>query len=90
MVAVEAGKSAPDGGFWNEFPDRISDTLIFAGIGYGIGWPALGWTAVAMALLTAYVRELGQKWSQALAEAHRAMPRPPWMEAPAPAMKVVR
>lgn len=37
-----------------------------------------------------YFRELGQKWSQALAEAHRAMPRPPWMEAAAPAMKVVR
>jgi phosphatidylglycerophosphate synthase len=60
MVAVEAGKSAPDGGFWNEFPDRVSDTLIFAGIGYGIGWPALGWAAVAMAILTAYVRELGR------------------------------
>jgi phosphatidylglycerophosphate synthase len=60
MVAVEEGKSAPDGGFWNEFPDRISDTLIFAGIGYGIGWPALGWAAVAMAILTAYVRELGR------------------------------
>ena len=60
MVAVEAGKSAADGGFWNEFPDRVSDTLIFAGIGYGIGWPALGWAAVAMAILTAYVRELGR------------------------------
>ena len=60
MVAIEAGKSAPDGGFWNEFPDRVSDTLIFAGIGYGIGWPALGWAAVAMAILTAYVRELGR------------------------------
>jgi phosphatidylglycerophosphate synthase len=60
MVAVEAGKSAADGGFWNEFPDRASDTLIFAGIGYGIGWPALGWAAVAMAILTAYVRELGR------------------------------
>jgi len=27
-----------------------------------------------------YFRELGQKWAQALAEAHRAMPGPPWME----------
>jgi phosphatidylglycerophosphate synthase len=60
MVAIEAGKSAPDGGFWNEFPDRVSDLLIFAGIGYGIGHPALGWAAVAMAILTAYVRELGR------------------------------
>ena len=60
MVAIEAGKSAPDGGFWNEFPDRISDLFIFAGMGYGIGQPALGWAAVAMAILTAYVRELGR------------------------------
>ncbi len=60
MVAIEAGKSAADGGFWNEFPDRVSDLLIFAGIGYGIGQPALGWAAVAMAILTAYVRELGR------------------------------
>ena len=60
MVAIEAGKSAADGGFWNEFPDRVSDLLIFAGMGYGIGQPALGWAAVAMAILTAYVRELGR------------------------------
>ncbi|MBX3582353.1 MAG: CDP-alcohol phosphatidyltransferase family protein [Rhizobiaceae bacterium] len=60
MVAVEAGKSAPDGGFWNEFPDRVSDLFILAGIGYGIGSPALGWAAVALAILTAYVRELGR------------------------------
>ncbi len=40
-----------------------------------------------------YFKELGQRWSQALADAHRAMPTPPWMEtltAPArPAMSVV-
>lgn len=60
MVAIEAGKSAPDGAFWNELPDRVSDLLIFAGIGYGVGYPALGWAAVATAILTAYVRELGR------------------------------
>ena len=60
MVAIEAGKAAPDGAFWNEFPDRVSDMLILAGIGYGIGWPALGWAAVALAILTAYVREVGR------------------------------
>ncbi len=60
MVAIEAGKSAADGGFWNEFPDRVSDLLIFAGIGYGVGEPALGWAAVSLAVLTAYVRELGR------------------------------
>jgi phosphatidylglycerophosphate synthase len=60
MVAIEAGKSAPDGAFWNELPDRVSDLLVLAGIGYGVGQPALGWAAVAMAILTAYVRELGR------------------------------
>lgn len=60
MVAIEAGKGSPDGPFWNEFPDRVSDMLILAGIGYGIGHPALGWAAVALAILTAYVRELGR------------------------------
>lgn len=59
MVAVEGGKSAPDGPFWNEFPDRVSDALILAGLGYGLGLPALGWIAAALAILTAYVRELG-------------------------------
>lgn len=59
MVAVEGGKSTSDGPFWNEFPDRISDILIFVGLGYGIGLPTLGWVAAALAVLTAYVRELG-------------------------------
>ena len=59
MIAVEGGKSTADGPFWNEFPDRISDTLILAGAGYGAGIPELGWAAAAIAILTAYVRELG-------------------------------
>ena len=60
MVAVEAGKGAADGAFWNEFPDRVADILILAGAGLGAGDPALGWAAAAFALLTAYVRELGR------------------------------
>lgn len=60
MVAVEGGKGEPDGPFWNEFPDRVADILIFAGAGYGIGMPGLGWSAAAFAVLTAYVRELGR------------------------------
>lgn len=60
MVAVEAGKGSPDGAFWNEFPDRVSDLLIFVGLGYGVDAPALGWAAAALAILTAYVRELGR------------------------------
>src|SRR5262245_6687823 len=52
MVAIEAGKHAPDGGFWNEFPDRIADMLIFVGAGLGVGEPALGWAAAGFAVLT--------------------------------------
>ncbi len=64
MVAVEGGKGAPDGPFWNEFPDRVADLLIFTGVGYGIGMPGLGWAAGAFAVLTAYVRELGRATGQ--------------------------
>ncbi len=77
MVAIEAGKSAPDGNFWNEMPDRVSDLLILAGVGYGIGHPALGWAAVALAIFTAYVRELGRNcglpadFSGPMAKPHR-------------------
>lgn len=60
LVAVEGGKGTADGAFWNEFPDRVSDTLILIGVGYGFGLPALGWAAAAFAVLTAYVRELGR------------------------------
>ncbi len=60
MVAVEGGKGAADGPFWNEFPDRVADLLIFAGVGAGIEMPELGWAAAALAILTAYVRELGR------------------------------
>ncbi|MDQ0562701.1 phosphatidylglycerophosphate synthase [Rhizobium mesoamericanum] len=60
MVAVEGGKGTADGPFWNEFPDRIADILILAGVGYGIGSPGLGWAAASFAVLTGYVRELGR------------------------------
>ena len=60
MVAIEGGKQEPDGPFWNEFPDRVADILIFVGAGYGAGVPALGWAAAGLAVLTAYTRELGR------------------------------
>ena len=59
MVAIEAGRGTPDGPFWNEMPDRVSDILILVGIGFGLALPALGWAAAVFAVLTAYVRELG-------------------------------
>ncbi|MFT4151768.1 MAG: CDP-alcohol phosphatidyltransferase family protein [Paracoccaceae bacterium] len=60
LVAVEGGKGAPDGPFWNEFPDRVADLLILAGFGVAAGCPALGWAAGGLAVFTAYVRELGR------------------------------
>ncbi len=60
MVAVEGGKSEPDGPFWNEAPDRAADLLILTGAGLATGNPALGLAASALAIATAYVRELGR------------------------------
>lgn len=77
MVAIEGGKQAPDGPFWNEFPDRVADILILVGVGYGVGQPALGWAAAAFAVLTAYTRELGRNcglpadFSGPMAKQHR-------------------
>lgn len=77
MVAIEGGKQAPDGPFWNEFPDRVADILILVGAGYGTGMPTLGWAAAAFAVLTAYTRELGRNcglpadFSGPMAKQHR-------------------
>lgn len=60
MVAIEGGKGAKDGPFWNEAPDRVSDLLFFAGAGLAAGNPALGLLAAALAIATAYIRELGR------------------------------
>ncbi len=60
MVAIEGGKGARDGPFWNEAPDRVSDLLFFAGAGLAAGQADLGLLAAALAIGTAYVRELGR------------------------------
>lgn len=60
MVAVEGGKKASDGPFWNEAPDRAADILIFWGAGAAVNHPALGLMAAALAVTTAYLRELGR------------------------------
>jgi phosphatidylglycerophosphate synthase len=60
IVAVEGGKSAPDGPFWNEAPDRAADLFILTGLGLSCGAPGLGLLASALAITTAYIRELGR------------------------------
>jgi phosphatidylglycerophosphate synthase len=60
MVAVEGGQGTKDGPFWNEAPDRLSDLLILVGAGLAAGNAGLGTLAAALAIATAYMRELGR------------------------------
>ncbi|EMH4164340.1 CDP-alcohol phosphatidyltransferase family protein [Pluralibacter gergoviae] len=81
MVAVEGGLRSPAGAVYNELPDRVSDTLLLLGAGYGITlYPAaapLGWACALLAIATAYVRLLGgtcglaQRFSGPMAKQHR-------------------
>ncbi len=59
MVAMEGGKQSPLGKIYNEFPDRIADSLLIVALGYACGQPWLGWLGALLAALTAYVRVFG-------------------------------
>lgn len=59
LVAVEGGRKSSSGVLFNEFPDRIEDSLLLIAAGYAAGWPTLGWAAALLAVGTAYVRALG-------------------------------
>jgi CDP-diacylglycerol--glycerol-3-phosphate 3-phosphatidyltransferase len=59
MVAVEGGKQSTLGALYNEFPDRIADSLLLVAAGYACGMPGWGWSAALFAALTAYVRTFG-------------------------------
>lgn len=77
LVAVEGGKKSALGALYNEFPDRIADTLLLVAAGYGAGWPIVGWCAALLAALTAYVRVFGgslgleQQFIGPMAKQHR-------------------
>lgn len=61
MVAIAANKTSKQGEMVNEFPDRISDVLIFAGIAHShSSCLVVGYWAAIGALLTAYVGVLSQ------------------------------
>jgi phosphatidylglycerophosphate synthase len=66
MVAVEHRRGGTAGPIWNELPDRFSDVVLLAGAGYGAARAGIplgaeaGWICAALALITAYVRELGR------------------------------
>lgn len=59
MVAIEGGKSSPLGALYNEFPDRIADSLLIVALGHAALMPWLGWLGALLAALTAYIRTTG-------------------------------
>ena len=59
LVAVEGGKGSALGKIYNEFPDRVTDSLLLIAMGYASGAPWLGWLCALLAVLTAYVRIFG-------------------------------
>ena len=77
MVAVEGGRGGPTGAIWNEFPDRIEDSLLLVPAGYAAGLPWLGWLCALLAAICAYVRLLGgtlgrpQDFGGPMAKPHR-------------------
>ncbi|MGC1547503.1 MAG: CDP-alcohol phosphatidyltransferase family protein [Rhodanobacter sp.] len=64
MVAMEGGKKSAVGALYNEFPDRVADSLLIVALGYACGQPWLGWLGALLAALTAYVRLAGGSLGQ--------------------------
>ncbi|CAA9221549.1 MAG: Phosphatidylinositol phosphate synthase-related protein, partial [uncultured Chloroflexia bacterium] len=52
---------------YNEFPDRIADSLLIVALGYAVLHPWLGWLGALLAALTAYVRVFGGSLGEAQA-----------------------
>ncbi len=77
LVAVEGGRGGPTGAIWNEFPDRVEDSLFLVAAGYAAAMPWLGWLAALLAAVCAYVRLLGgtvglpQDFGGPMAKPHR-------------------
>lgn len=62
LMAVEGGRRTADGDIYNEFPDRIADVLVLAGLGLASGTRVgemLGWACACGALVTACIRMHG-------------------------------
>lgn len=77
MVAIEGGKSSALGAIYNEFPDRIADSVLIVALGYAISLPFIGWLGALLAALTAYIRVFGgslgqsQSFAGPMAKQHR-------------------
>ncbi|MBX5159190.1 MULTISPECIES: CDP-alcohol phosphatidyltransferase family protein [unclassified Rhizobium] len=59
MVAIEGGKKTKSGPIYNEFPDRIADSLLLVAAGYACAFAWLGWLGALLAAFTAYIRVFG-------------------------------
>ena len=60
MIAVGSRRASPVGELYNEVPDRIADVLILVGAGFALGGTStLGYQAALVAVITAYLRALG-------------------------------
>ena len=63
MVAVEHDKKTRSGQIFNDLPDRIADPIILVSAGYAAGLLSFaieaGWLAALLAVITAYIRLLG-------------------------------
>ena len=60
MIAVGSQRASPVGEIYNEVPDRVADVLILVGAGFALGGaPTLGYIAALVAVITAYLRALG-------------------------------
>lgn len=59
LVAVEGGKASAVGALYNEYPDRVADSVLIVALGYAAGHAWLGWLGALLAALTAYIRLSG-------------------------------
>lgn len=81
IMAIEGGYKTSIGALFNDFPDRVSDSLILIAFGYTAGIDpignTLGWACALVAALTAYIRAYGgacgapQDFSGPMAKQHR-------------------
>jgi phosphatidylglycerophosphate synthase len=77
MVAVEHRRTSSLGVLYNEFPDRIADSVLLVAFGCSVTQVGLGWLAALLASLTAYVRVFGgslglpQSFRGPMAKQHR-------------------
>ncbi len=77
LVAVEGKRGSPTGAMWNEFPDRVEDSVLLIAAGYATPYPWAGWLAALLAAVCAYVRLLGgtlgrpQDFGGPMAKPHR-------------------